>query len=229
MRPLRVPIDMKILVACLALITATGVHAQSPASIMERAVASYSGMRSMRAEFQQKITNPLTGSSATSNGVMLRRDPNLLSVNFSNPKGDRVVADGKSLWVYLPSSAPGQVIRMPASKGSPAMIDPGSLFLSSPSTRYTLGAAGTATVSGRKTNIVTLVPKKTNNAFTKARVWVDATDHSIRQFEVVDANGLTRLVTITSIARNPVIAKSEFTFTPQRNVRVIDGSSMAGM
>ena len=98
---------MKILVAFLALVTATGMQAQSPGAIMERAVASYAGMRSMRAEFQQKITNPLTGSSATSNGVMLRRDPNLLSINFSNPRGDRVVADGKSLWVYLPSSAPG--------------------------------------------------------------------------------------------------------------------------
>ena len=229
MRLPRVSIDMKILVAFLALVTATGMQAQSPGAVMERAVASYAGMRSMRAEFQQKITNPLTGSSATSNGVMLRRDPNLLSINFSNPRGDRVVADGKSLWVYLPSTAPGQVIRMPASNGSPAMIDPGGLFLSSPSTRYTITGAGTATVAGRKTNVVALVPKKANNAFTRAKVWVDATDDAIRQFEVVDANGLTRLVTITSIAKNPVIAKSEFTYTPQRNVRVIDGSSISGM
>lgn len=220
---------MKILAAFLAFGAVTGLQAQSPGAIMERAVASYSGMRSTRAEFQQKIANPLTGSSVVSHGVMLRRDPNLLSVNFSDPKGDRVVADGKSLWVYLPSSAPGQVIRMPASKGSPAMIDPGGLFLSSPSTRYAINGAGTATVSGRKTNVVTLVPRKANQTFTRAKVWIDAADNTIRQFEVVDANGLTRLVTITKIEKNPVIARSEFTFTPPRNVRVIDSSSLSGM
>ncbi len=220
---------MKISVASIALLAASGLHAQSPGTIMERAVASYSSMRTVRAEFQQKITNPLTGSSAVSRGVMLRRDPNLLSVNFSDPKGDRVVADGKSLWVYLPSSAPGQVIRMPSTKGSSAMIDPGGLFLSSPSTRYVIEAAGTAIVGGRKTNVVTLVPKKSNDAFTRAKVWVDAADNSIRQFEVIDANGLTRLVTITTIKKNPEIARSEFVFTPPRNVRVIDSSSMSGM
>lgn len=220
---------MKMIAAFFVIAAATGVQAQSPGTIMERAVASYSSTRSMRAEFQQKITNPLTGSNAVSNGVMLRRDPNLLSINFSDPRGDRVVADGKSLWVYLPSSAPGQVIRLPASKGSPAMIDPGGLFLSSPGTRYVIGGAGTATVSGRRTNVVTLVPRKANQTFTRAKVWVDAADNTIRQFEVVDANGLTRLVTITKLEKNPVIARSEFTFTPSRNVRVIDSSSMPGM
>lgn len=217
---------MKIPAVFLAIAISTGVQAQAPGTIMERAVASYAAMSSMRAEFRQKITNPLTGSSATSSGVMLRRDPNLLSVNFSDPKGDRVVADGESLWVYLPSSAPGQVIRMPAGNGSPAMVDPGSLFLTSPNSRYTMTGAGSATISGRKTNVLSLVPRKANNAFTRAKVWIDAADNSIRQFEVIDANGLTRLVTITRIEKNPVIAKSEFTFTPQRNVRVIDSASM---
>lgn len=221
---------MKIAAAFLALAaTAAASQAQSASSVMERAVSSYSGMRSMRAAFEQKITNPLTGNSAVSRGVMLRRDPNLLSVNFADPKGDRVVADGKSLWLFLPSSAPGQVIKMPASNGSAAVIDPGNLFLSSPSTRYTIGGAGTAIVAGRRTNVVTLVPRKANQTFTRAKVWIDAADNMIRQFEVVDANGLTRLVTITKVEKNPVLARSEFVFTPPKNVRVIDSSSLSGM
>ncbi len=225
----RVPIDMKISAVILALGVSTSLQGQSPNAIMERAVASYSATRSMRAEFQQKLTNPLTGSTSVSNGVMLRRDPNLLSVNFSDPKGDRVVADGKSLWVYLPSSAPGQVIRMPSNKGSAAMIDPGSLFLSSPGTRYKITGEGTATVAGRRSNVVSLVPRKANQTFTRAKVWIDASDNMIRQFELVDLNGLTRLVTITKAEKNPVIARSEFTFTPPRNVRVIDSSTLSGM
>jgi outer membrane lipoprotein carrier protein len=187
-------------------------------------------MKSVRAEFTQTITNPLTGTTATSRGIMLRKDPDLLAINFTNPKGDRVVADGKSFWVYLPSSTPGQVMKMPAkASGSLGMVDPGGLFLSSPSTRYTVSSAGSGTVGGRRTTVISLVPKKANGAFTKAKVWVDASDNSIRQFEVVDANGLTRLVTITKLQPNVAIARSEFTFTPPKNARIVDSAAMSGM
>jgi len=105
------------------------------------------------------------------------------------------------------------------------MVDPGGLFLSSPSTRYTITGAGTATVSGKRVNVVNLVPRRPNNAFSRAKVWVDASDNTIRQFEVVDANGLTRMVTITSIQPNATVAASEFRFTPPKNARVIDSST----
>jgi outer membrane lipoprotein carrier protein len=220
----------KIISAIMVLGSAVVAQAQSPDAVIDRAVKSYGDMQSVRAEFTQTITNPLTGTTAVSRGVMMRKDPNLLSINFTSPKGDRVVSDGKSLWVYLPSSAPGQVIRLPASgNNSLAMVDPGGLFLSSPSTRYTITSAGSATVSGRKMNVVSLVPKKSNNTFSRAKVWVDASDNSIRQFEVVDANGLTRLVTITKLQPNASIARSEFTFTPPKNARILDSAAMSGM
>jgi len=215
--------------AVIALGATTGLEAQSAGAVMESAVNAYSELRSVRAEFRQTINNPLTGTTAVSRGVLLRKDPNLLSINFTEPKGDRIVADGKSLWVYLPSSAPGQVMRMPASSdNSVGMVDPGGLFLASPSTRYVITSAGSGTLSGRKVNIVALVPRKANNAFTRAKVWVDAEDSTIRQFEVVDANGLTRLVTITSVQRNAAIPASAFRFTPQKNVRVIESGGISG-
>lgn len=220
---------MRIIATIIAVGTAVGVQAQTPDAVMQRASSAYSEMKTIRAEFQQTITNPLTGTNAVSSGVMFRQAPNLLSVNFTSPKGDRVVADGKSLWVYLPSSAPGQVIRMPANgKSTLALVEPGELFLSSPSSRYDLTSGGTATVSGRKTNIVSLVPKKPNNIFSRAKVWVDSRDNSIRQFEVVDANGLTRVVTITKLQPNIGVAASEFRFTPPKNARVLDSTGFPG-
>lgn len=213
----------KYIAGIVALGMAASAQAQSPGAIMDRAVKAYSDLRSVRAEFSQKITNPLTGTTASSRGVLVRKDPNLLSITFSDPKGDRIVSDGTSLWVYLPSTAPGQVIRTAASASNAmAMVDPGGVFLSSPSTRYSISGAGTAIVSGQKTNVVNLVPKKPNGTFSRAKVWIDADSDLIRQFEVVDANGLTRLVTITSLKPNASIASSEFRFTPPRNVRVLD-------
>src|SRR5687768_4430895 len=100
---------------CLAAIAIAAlpitVPAQSAGSILDRAVSAYTRLNSMRAEFRQTLTNPLTGNSQTTSGVILRKKPNLLSITFDS--GDRVAADGSTLWVYLPSSVPGQVMRMP--------------------------------------------------------------------------------------------------------------------
>lgn len=214
---------MKNLIAAIIVLGGSaGAGAQSPAAVMDRAVKRYTDMTSMSADFRQTITNPLTGTTATSRGVILRKDPNLLAITFSDPKGDRIVSDGTSLWVYLPSSAPGQVMKMPAGSGGSMVIDPGGLFLSSPSSRYTISGGAQSTVGGRRTVQVNLVPKRANNAFTQAKVWVDAADYSIRQFEIVDANGLTRRVAISNVKANAAIPSSSFRFTAPKGARVID-------
>lgn len=220
---------IKILAASAALAIAPIApiaSAQSPEAVMDRAVKAYADLRSVRAEFRQSITNPITGTNLVSRGVLLRKDPGFLSINFSDPSGDRIVSDGQSLWIYLPSSAPGQAIKTSArANNALAMVDPGGVFLSSPASRYTMSSRGTATIGGRKMNVVSLVPKKSNGFFSQARVWVDAATNYIRQFEVVDANGLKRVVTITSIQPNAGVEASEFKFTPPRNVRVLDSAS----
>ena len=216
---------MKNLIAAMIVIgAAADANAQSATAMMERATKRYADMTSMSADFRQTITNPLTGTNSVSRGTLLRKDPNLLSITFSDPRGDRIVSDGTALWVYLPSSAPGQVMKMPAGSGGSMVIDPGGLFLESPASRYNITGGAQATVGGRKTVQVNLVPKRTNNAFTQAKVWIDAADYSVRQFEVVDVNGLTRRVTISNAKANPTIASSSFRYTPPRGTRVIEGN-----
>jgi outer membrane lipoprotein carrier protein len=217
---------MKILAAATALAIAPAAMAQSPEAVMERAVKAYAGLRSVRAEFRQAITNPITGSDMVSRGVLLRKDPAFLSINFTDPSGDRIVSDGTSLWIYLPSSAPGQVIKTSAKANNAlAMVDPGGVFLSSPASRYTMSSGGTATIAGRKMNVVNLVPKTSNGIFSRAKVWVDVATNLIRQFEVTDSNGLKRVVTITSIQPNASLSAPDFKFTPPKNVRVLDSAS----
>jgi outer membrane lipoprotein-sorting protein len=72
---------------------------------------------------------------------------------------------------------------------------------------------------------VNLVPKQPNGPFTRAKVWVDAANDLIRQFEIVDMNGLTRVVTITSIQPNATVASSAFQFVAPKNARVLDSAS----
>ncbi|HMI43367.1 MAG TPA: outer membrane lipoprotein carrier protein LolA [Gemmatimonadaceae bacterium] len=202
-------------------------RAQSADAIIDRAVAAYARLNSMRAEFKQTLTNPLTGNSQTTSGVILRKKPNLLSITFES--GDRVAADGSTLWVFLPSSVPGQVMRMPYTGTNASTVDPAEQFLNAPRTRFTVTSSGTANVSGRATHAITLVPKRANAGFTSAKVWIDDADSSIRQFDVESANGLKRHVVITSFTPNPDLSKSTFRFAVPKGAKIVDQSQMSGV
>lgn len=204
---------------------AVPLHAQT--DLLDRAVAIYQKSSSARAEFRQTLTNPLTGSTSMSRGVLLRRAPNLLSVKFDGAEGDQIVADGISLWIYSPTSAPGQVIKLPATGRSMNSVDPGGQFLVAPRTRYNVKMLGVAIVGGRKTQIFQLTPRR-QAAFTQATVWIDVADASVRRFETIDANGLKRLVDIISWKAGVTVPKSAFRFTPPPGTRIVDQAAFSG-
>jgi outer membrane lipoprotein carrier protein len=202
-------------------------RAQNAGAVLDRAVSAYAHLNSMRAEFRQTLTNPLTGNSQTTNGVILRKKPNLLSITFDS--GDRVAADGSTLWVYLPSSVPGQVMRMPYTGSNASSVDPAEQFLNAPRTRFNVTSSGTATIGGRPTHAVTLVPKRANAGFKSAKLWIDDTDSSVRQFDVETANGLKRHVVITSFTPNPELSRARFRFAVPKGAKVVDQAQMDGM
>ncbi len=211
----------------MMLLSATALLAQRPDATLQRAVAAYSSAETISARFDQTVTNPLTEHTLSTSGELMRRRPNLLSISFSGSDLDRIVADGSNLWVYLPSSAPGQVIKMPSTASqSGMMIDPMGQILSAPPGSYAMTDAGTAVIGGRPTHAIILVPKSRAALFTKATLWIDDTDGLVRQLESTEPSGLVRKITVTRFRTNLAIPRSAFQFTPPANVRVIDGSGM---
>lgn len=214
--------------ATLAL-AAAPVAAQQPSvdALIQRAAATYTNARTATASFQQTLTNPMTGTKTVSRGV-LQRQGDKFNFQFTDPRGDRLVADGEWLWVYTPSTTPRQVIKLPQAAAGAGMADPGLQFFESPRARFTIGDAGTATVDGKATRALTLTPKAPGAAFTKATVWLDPRDGTLRQFETVDGMGVTRRVVLTDVRTNVTVNAASFRFTPPAGVRVIDQKAMIG-
>jgi outer membrane lipoprotein carrier protein len=188
---------------------------------VDKAVQAYANVRTVRATFEQTITNPLTGTTATARGELQQQRPNLLSVRFTDPGGDRIVADGTALWVYLPSTNPGQAIRMPLGETG-AGVDLTAQFLDAPKTQFTITDAGSAVIGGRSTRALTLVPKTNRADFSRATVWVDTATGRVPQFEVTDANGLVRRVRLTNVRLNAPVDPTVFRFSPPAGVKVFD-------
>lgn len=195
--------------------------AQSMDETIDRAVAAWGAAKTVRATFEQTLRNPLTGSDVHARGEFQQQGRNLIAIRFSDPAGDRIVADGRALWIYLPSTTPGQVIRSSLAEGANS-VDLTGQFLTAPKTKFNITAAGTADVGGRRARGLVLVPKvEGSQPFTRATVWVDDRDGLVRQFEVTDPNGLTRRIRLTSIRVNVPVDAAAFRFTPPKGVRVI--------
>src|SRR5207237_8561476 len=84
---------------------------QDPLAVLDRASQSFATVRALAAECVQIIDNPMLGDPDTTRGRLYQQRPNSFAMRFSDPKNDRIVADGRRLWLYTPSSTPGQVIR----------------------------------------------------------------------------------------------------------------------
>lgn len=197
-------------------------QATRQADLLDRAVSAWAKVKTARASFEQTITNSLTGRTMSSTGEYQQQRPGKLSVRFADPANDRIVADGKHVWLFLPSSAPDQVIRTTLGATGTGTVDLTAQFLTSPRSRYTVNKVGTLVVSGRPTHGYKLIPKSSDGApFKVASVWIDDADATIRQFEVTDASGVKRKVRLTSLKTNVPVDASAFVFTPPAGVRVI--------
>ena len=214
---MRLPLGL----ASAVLLVASSASAQKP-DLLDRAVTTWAKVRTVRATFEQTIVNPLTGNTLGASGQYQQQRPGRLSVKFDDPASDRIVADGRYVWLYLPSSAPGQVIRSRQLTDGTGTVDLTAQFLSSPRTRYTVTAGGTSVVSGRPAHVFTLVPRAAGAPFKTATVHIDDADATIRQFEVTEANGVRRTVRLTSFRTNVPVDASAFAFTPPAGTRIVD-------
>ena len=195
-------------------------------AVLDRAARAYKGAKSIRAAFEQTLTNPLTGSNTVQTGDLFQQGKRW-SARFTNPRSDRYVLDGRTFWIYTPSSAPKQAIRLTLDRDAVANFDLVQLLASKPKEQFTITAAGAATVAGRPTRALQLVPKK-DSRLAKAIVWVDDRDGTVRQFELTETTGLVRRVRLSDVRFNVPIAAAEFAFTPPAGVRVIDQAAMTG-
>jgi outer membrane lipoprotein carrier protein len=212
-----------ISLATISLALAPAPPKQDPDAVIKRAVAAWAKVKTLRATFEQELTNPITGSRMVSRGELQQRKPSRLAITFTDPAGDRIVADGKYVWLFLPSATPGQVIRMTNAEAGASNTDLIGQFLTTPRRMYDAVDAGVDTVGKRAARALVLTAKPGQSLpFIRAKVWVDTKDSLIRQFESTDSNGLTRRVRLLTLSPNAAVKSSAFVFAVPAGARVVE-------
>jgi outer membrane lipoprotein carrier protein len=200
----------------------SNLPSQDPAPILDRASRSFDTVRTLAADFVQVLDNPMLGDPDTTRGRLYQQRPNYFAMRFSDPKNDRVVADGRRLWLYTPSSTPGQVIRTTipgAGTTGPNLI---GQFVEHPRERYTARYVRADSTGGAAVAVIALTPRVRDLPYAEATVWIATQDGLIRRIEIVENSGQRRTITLAHLTVNKPIPNREFRFAPTSGVRVVD-------
>jgi outer membrane lipoprotein carrier protein len=211
---------IRIFTLGLVLTTVTPLSAQDPAEIAGRASRLYRGLTSLQAEFVQVIEDRMIGTQEAA-GELIQAGNAQLVMKFSDPKGDKIVLDGTYMWVYTPSTTPGQVIRMELPHDPVYGPNVLARILDRPTERYQLRWVGSEVIDGVETDGVEFVPNVADPLFRRAVIWIDRGRGLPRRLELNELTGIHRTLDLTRIRLNAPVSAKTFAFQVPSGVRVV--------
>jgi outer membrane lipoprotein carrier protein len=178
----------------------------------------------MTAEFEQTIEIPLLGRKRDGRGTWYQKGQGRFKMDFTEPDGDVIVADGQYLWLYYPSTHPGQVIRsaIDANVTGAGMVDLQGRIFEEADTGYVAVLQAEEDVKGHGTWRIGLTPTG-ESPYRSVRVWVDRETYLVRRFEIVEENETVRTVILNELRPNEAIADTVFEFVPPEGTDVFEG------
>lgn len=211
------------LIALVLLLLAAPLRAQTatPAAIIQRTADTYRQLISLTADFEQVVSSEMIGTFK-SRGSLAQAGASRLSMRFADPPGEAIVIDGTSIWIYTPSTAPGQVLRMPIARASSYGVNLLAWLLDRPTERYQVSLIRQDEVRGTSVDVLQMTPVVEGLPFTSARLWLARSDALPRRVEVTEQSGNHRTLTLSNIHTNATLPPGTFTFTPPKGVKVID-------
>ena len=199
-----------------------GMAAQDAGAIVGRASQVYRSLTSLGADFVQVINNPMI-DSATTKGSLVQAGQDKVAMRFTDPPGEAIVIDGQYVWVYTPSTTPGQVIRMRVPSGGPIYgYNILAWLLDRPAERYKATYVRSDRVDARPVDVVQLEPAVPDLPFDRAILWLDKEDGLPRRLDITEHSGATRTLILSKVRTNRSVQKDTFTFTVPSGVRVVD-------
>jgi outer membrane lipoprotein carrier protein len=210
-----------VVLAALAAAPA-GMAAQDAGAIVGRSSQVYRSLTSLSADFVQVINNPMI-DSATTKGTLVQAGQDKLAMRFTDPPGEAIVIDGQYVWVYTPSTTPGQVIRMRVPSGGPVYgYNILAWLLDRPAERYKASYVRSDRVEGRTVDVVQLEPAVPDLPFDRAILWLDKEDGLPRRLDITEHSAATRTLTLSKVRTNRSVPKDTFIFKAPSGVRVVD-------
>ncbi len=212
---------LAVLAATSLVAFAGGASAGPPTAdeIGARVQTFYESTKTFRASFTQSYTIKVQDKKQLSKGVVTFEKPGKMNWQYAAPNGNRVVSDGKTIWVYEKENE--QVFETPV-KGSqyPAalsfLMGEGQLLRD-----FSLRLLDARQMKFEGGHVLEATPKEATPAYQKMLLYVDAQTNQVRRVLILDAQGNKNRFDFDAPVVNKAIDKKDFEFTAPPGVKVI--------
>ena len=180
----------------------------------DRLQAFLSGVESLQARFDQSVFDTSQGQTRRLEGIFYLQRPGKFRWDYTEPKGQIVLADGKTVWLVEEDLK--QAYQKPQSdalRGTPALLLTEQLKLEDHFEIADLGPS-------QDLEWVELVPRDPESQFT--RILLAFKDNELRRMELADKFAQVTRFGFSDIKRNPRLDPKLFVYTPPRGTQLFE-------
>jgi len=180
----------------------------------DRLQAFLSGVESLQARFDQSVFDTSQGQTRRLEGIFYLQRPGKFRWDYTEPKGQIVLADGKTVWLVEEDLK--QAYQKPQSdalRGTPALLLTEQLKLEDHFEIADLGPS-------QDLEWVELVPRDPESQFT--RILLAFKDNELRRMELADKFAQVTRFGFSDIKRNPRLDSKLFVYTPPRGTQLFE-------
>jgi outer membrane lipoprotein carrier protein len=180
----------------------------------ERLQAFLTGVESLQARFDQSVFDTSQGQSRRLEGVFYLQRPGKFRWDYTEPKGQIVLADGRTVWLVEEDLKQAyQKPQTSALRGTPALLLTEQLKLEDHFEIADLGPS-------QDLEWVELVPRDPESQF--ARILLAFKGNELRRMELADKFAQVTRFNFTDIKRNPQLDPKLFVYVPPRGTQLFE-------
>jgi outer membrane lipoprotein-sorting protein len=185
--------------------------------ILDKVSAKVKSLKALKANFSITITGAKGGKPQTKNGnVSMKGTKYYVSIS-----GQEIYCDNKTSWTYMKESNEVQVSAYDPSENS---FSPSKLFTNFYDKEFSYKYIGTSTVTGKKVEVIHLVPTTKTNKYNKVELYIDVANNIVAGGKLYEKNGNIYSYSVSGFTANPNLTDAMFVFDTKKypKVEVVD-------
>ncbi len=217
-------VQLRLLIAGLAVALAASLGAQSPPAATADAVArdlqrKYDGVSDFSADFIHAYRGGVLKQQATERGRLLVKKPGKMRWEYTSPEKKLFVSDGRKIYSYIPQDKQVVVATMPRDEqaSSPALFLTGKGNL----TRDFNASFDKVAEAPAGSVALKLTPRRREPEYESLTLVVEPKTLNLQMLIADDAQGGRSVFTFTNLKENVGLADNLFVFQIPRNVDVV--------
>ncbi|PJZ76724.1 LolA family protein [Leptospira neocaledonica] len=203
-------------------------HWNSPSEVVKKVRKTFSDLKSYKADFV--IQTEANKKVVTKKGVCYYKKGGKIKYEFSDPSGDEIVSDGKTLWIFIKrlNAAGKQDLTLNKSNKSGPIFSPmteeglSRIFRKYHYKFESIEQPQISPKDNRQYFVLALEQREKIGGYETMTLYVDAQTSFIKKAVASDGRGKTTTVEFFGLDPNADIEDGVFNFRPDGNSKIVN-------